>query len=145
MATAREIIAGAYQRLGLLPLGADLDPDRAAAGLIVYNGMLNAWAVDGIVPGNPSEVAESEPATLSLGLNDAFPFPAQFAEGAKAMLAVELAPASGIEALPSIKARAKKAYDALLARYVIAPEAQQDMGLTLLPSLRQTGIRSSLS
>ena len=26
MTTARDIIAGAYRRLGLLPLGADLDP-----------------------------------------------------------------------------------------------------------------------
>ena len=26
MTTARDIITGAYQRLGLLPLGADLDP-----------------------------------------------------------------------------------------------------------------------
>ena len=47
MTTARDIITGAYQRLGLLPLGADLDPDRAAAGLAAYNDMLNAWAADG--------------------------------------------------------------------------------------------------
>ena len=51
MTTALDIIAGAYQRLGLLPLGADLDPDRAAAGLAAYNDMLNAWAADGIFPG----------------------------------------------------------------------------------------------
>ena len=53
MTTALDIIAGAYQRLGLLPLGADLDPDRAAAGLAAYNDMLNAWAADGIFPGGP--------------------------------------------------------------------------------------------
>ncbi len=53
MTTARDIIAAAYQRLGLLPLGADLDPDRAAAGLATYNDMLNAWAADGIFPGGP--------------------------------------------------------------------------------------------
>ncbi len=57
MATARDVIAGAYQRLGLLPLGADLDPDRAAAGLSMYNDMLNAWGADGIVPGAPSQSA----------------------------------------------------------------------------------------
>ena len=33
MTTARDIITGAYQRLGLLPLGADLDPDRTRRGL----------------------------------------------------------------------------------------------------------------
>jgi hypothetical protein len=53
MTTARDIIAGAYRRLGLIPLGADLDPERAAAGLDMYNGMLNAWAADGIFPGGP--------------------------------------------------------------------------------------------
>ncbi len=53
MTTALDIIAGAYQRLGLVPLGADLDPDRAAAGLAAYNDMLNAWAADGIFPGGP--------------------------------------------------------------------------------------------
>jgi hypothetical protein len=155
MATARDVIAGAYQRLGLLPLGADLDPDRGAAGLIVYNDMLNAWAADGIGPGAPalpSVPADGElpplaadASPLSLGLNDAFPFPAQFVEGAKAMLAVELAPGSGMEAQPSIRLRAKQAYDALLARYVIAPQAQQDTALTTMPSLRLSGFRSSLT
>src|SRR5215472_13889308 len=54
MTTARDIISGAYQRLGLLPLGADLDPGRAAAGIAMYNDMLNAWAADGIFPGGPN-------------------------------------------------------------------------------------------
>ena len=54
MTTARDIIAGAYRRLGLLPLGSDLDPDRAAAGLCAYNDMMNAWAADGIFPGGPT-------------------------------------------------------------------------------------------
>ena len=54
MTITRDIVAGAYRRLGLLPLGADLDPDRAAAGLAAYNDMLNAWAADGIFPGGPN-------------------------------------------------------------------------------------------
>ena len=70
-----------------------------------------------------------------------FPFAAQFVEGAKAMLAVELAPQSGIEAQPSIQRRAEKAYAALLAYYVIAPRAGQDTGLTWMPSLRRYGFR----
>ncbi len=53
MTIARDIITGAYQRLGLLPLGANLDPDRAAAGLATYNDMLNAWGANGIFPGGP--------------------------------------------------------------------------------------------
>ena len=57
MTTARDIISGAYYRLGLLPLGADLDPERARAGLSAYNDMLDAWAADGIFPGGPNPPA----------------------------------------------------------------------------------------
>ncbi len=175
MATARDIIAGAYRRLGLLPLGADLDPDRAQEGLCAYNDMLNAWAADGIFPGGPNPpIQETDgiylagdflngnatdasgnyppygpsdtptppnSAPLAYGLNDPFPFLAQFAEGAKAMLAVELASASGIEAQPSTQRRAQAAYKALLAYYVIAPQAGQDSALTWMPSLRRYGFR----
>jgi hypothetical protein len=175
MTTARDIIAGAYRRLGLLPLGADLDPGRAAAGLAMYNDMLNAWAADGVFPGGPSlptqntdgvflgddfidgNVMDSaggyppygpsdtssppNPAPLSYGFDDAFPFLAQFLEGAKAMLAVELASGSGVEPLPSLQKRAQNAYQALLAYYVVAPQASQDIGLTWSPSLRRYGFR----
>jgi hypothetical protein len=175
MATARDIIAGAYQRLGLLALGADLDPDRAAAGLATYNDMLNAWAGDGIFPGGPyppiqqmdgfdtngdfidgsvaiaggayppygPSDASTTPAgsALSYSLDDAFPFAPQFLEGTKALLAVELAPQSGIEPQPSLQKRAQKSREALLAYYVIAPNAGQDTGLTWMPSLRRYGFR----
>jgi hypothetical protein len=175
MATARDIITGAYQRLGLLSLGADLDPDRTAAGLAAYNDMLNAWAADGIFPGGPNPPGQDAdnlifagdfiddivtdtpaayppygpsdastppaPAALSSGLDDAFPLLPLFVEGAKALLAVELASASGIEPLASTQKRAAKAYAALLAYYVIAPRAGQDIGLTWMPSLRRYGFR----
>ena len=175
MTTARDIISGAYRRLGLLPIGADLDPDRAQAGLAAYNDMLNGWAADGIFPGGPNPpIQETDgllltsnfvdgvatdttgayppygpgdtstppaPEELSFSLDDAFPLLAQFVEGTKAILAVELASASGIEALPATQKRAQKAYAALLAYYVIAPRAGQDTGLTWMPSLRRYGFR----
>ncbi len=173
MTTARDIISGAYRRLGLLPLGADLDPDRANAGLCAYNDMLNAWAADGIFPGGPYPPIQQTdgisgggfidgntanaggyppygpgdastppaPVALAFGLNDAFPLLPQFEEGAKAILAVELASASGIEALPSTQKRAQRAHQALLAYYVVAPRAGQDIGLTWMPSLRRYGFR----
>ena len=175
MTTARDIISGAYCRLGLLPLGADLDPGRAAAGLAAYNDMLNAWAADGIFPGGPSAPAAetdgifvtndfedgdqtdttgayppygpsdaataSYPSPLAGGMNSSFPFPVTFVEGAKALLAVELASASGIEPLPSTQKRAQTAYMAMLAYYVISPQAGLDTGLTWSPSLRRYGFR----
>jgi hypothetical protein len=170
MATGRDIITGAYRKLGLLPLGANLDPDRAVAGLAAYNDMLNAWAADGIVPEAPYPPAAADPvggdfinggvggvayppygpgdastpspaSALSLTFDDPFPFPAQFEEGAKAMLAVELASQSGIEPLPSIEKRARKAHEALLAYFVIAPRAGQDKAVTWMPSLRRNSSR----
>jgi hypothetical protein len=175
MTTARDIVAGAYYRLGLLPLGAGIDPDRAAAGLSAYNDMLDAWAADGIFPGGPCPpVAEtdgivpsgdfaggdivgsaggfppygpSDASTppnlepLSQNLNSQFPFPASFVEGAKALLAVELAPASGLEPLPSTQKRARTAYTAMLAYYVVSPRAGHDTGLAWMPSLRRYGFR----
>ncbi len=60
MTTARDIISGAYYRLGLLPLGADLDPERAGAGLSAYNDMLDAWAADGIFPGGPNSASRGD-------------------------------------------------------------------------------------
>jgi hypothetical protein len=166
MTTARDIISGAYYRLGLLPLGADLDPGRAGAGLSAYNDMLDAWAADGIFPGAPNPpaaeiagdfiggefggfppygpggtAAPPDNAPLSADLNAQFPFPASFVEGAKALLAVELASASGVEALPSTQKRAQRAYAAMLAYCVVSPRAGQDTGLTWMPSLRRYGFR----
>ncbi|MBJ7533099.1 hypothetical protein JDN40_03095 [Rhodomicrobium vannielii ATCC 17100] len=129
MTTARDVITGAYRRLGLLPLGANLDPARAIAGLQAYGGMLSAWAADGIIAGSVT------PETADL--DDDFPLPPRFVEGAKALLAVELASESGIEAQTSIQSRAKKAYAAMLAAFVCAPSAAQDRALTALPSQRR--------
>jgi hypothetical protein len=175
MTTARDIVSGAYYRLGLLPLGADLDPERAGAGLAAYNDMLDAWAADGIFPGGPNPPAAGtdgivftgdfldgelggpaggfppygpsgsatppDASPISASLNAQFPFPASFVEGAKALLAVELASASGMEALPSTQKRAQRAYAAMLAYCVVSPRAGQDAGLAWMPSLRRYGFR----
>ena len=93
-------------------------------------------------PYGPSDTSTPpKPEPLSYGLDDPFPLLAQFVEGTKAILAVELASASGIEPQPSTQKRAQKAYAALLAYYVIAPQASQDIGLTWMPSLRRYGFR----
>lgn len=98
------------------------------------NGNLDADA-GAYPPYGPSDTSRPpQPEPLSYSLNDPFPFLAQFMEGTKAILAVELASASGMEPLPSTQKRAQKAYSALLAYYVIAPKAGQDIGLTWMPS-----------
>ncbi len=96
----------------------------------------------GFPPYGPSDASTPpNPAPLSPSLNASFPFPASFVEGAKALLAVELASASGMEPLPSTQKRARTAYAAMLAYYVVSPRAGQDTGLAWMPSLRRYGFR----
>jgi hypothetical protein len=93
-------------------------------------------------PYGPNDASSApNPSTLDEDLSDTFPFPVTFAEGAKALLAVELASASGLEPLPSTQKRAQTAYMAMLAYYVVSPRAGQDLGLAWAPSLRRYGFR----
>jgi hypothetical protein len=80
-------------------------------------------------------------ANLSYQLTDPFPFASQFVEGAKDILASILAAESGLEPLPSVQQRARDAKRALLAFYVIAPNAGQDPGAVWDPSERRYGFR----
>ncbi len=127
MATMRDVVQGAYARLALLPLGADLDPDRAAAGLAALNDLLASWAAEGVGTGFSAPLA----------LSDTFPLDPTHVSGVKAMLAVQIASASGIEAAPAVQREAKRGWSALRAGYIAAHDADQDRGLTWLPSLRR--------
>jgi hypothetical protein len=129
---------------GIFPGGPN-PPAAETDGIYFSDDFLDGDITDssGVYPpyGPSGTSTPPNPAPLAYGLNDPFPFLAQFAEGAKAILAAELASASGIEPQPSIQKRARKAYAALLAYYVIAPQAGQDSGLTWMPSLRRYGFR----
>lgn len=127
MATVRDVVQGAYARLGLLPLGQNLDPDRAIQGLEAFSDMLSSWEAHGLDIGFLSP----------LGLSDDFPLDARHVQGVKALLAVQLASNSGVEALPAVQNEAKRGWNAILAQYIPAPEADQDRGLTCLPSQRR--------
>ncbi len=127
MATVRDVVQGAYVRLGLLPLGQNLDPDRAAQGLEALNDMLASWAAHGLDIGF----------TSPLGLSEDFPLDARHVQGVKALLAVQLASNSGIEALPPVQNEAKRGWSAILAQYIPPPKAEQDRGLTCMPSQRR--------
>ena len=175
MTTARDIISGAYRRLGLLPIGAGSRSGPGSAGLAAYNDMLNGWAADGIFPGGPNPpspgtdgllltsnfadgvatavtaggyppMAQAIPRRRQIpdrscrGLERSFPLPAQFVEGAKAILAVDLRPRAGSRRCLDAKTGAE-GLRAMLAYYVISPRAGQDTGLTWMPSLRRYGFR----
>jgi hypothetical protein len=131
MTTVRDVVQGAYARLALLPLGQNLDPDRAAQGLEAFNDMLASWAAHGLDIGF----------TLSKGLSDDFPLDARHVQAVKALLAVQLAANSGIEALPAVQNEARRGWNAILAQYVQAATADQDQALAFLPSQRRYGVR----
>jgi hypothetical protein len=125
-ATVRDVVQGAYARLALLPLGQNLDPDRAAAGLAALNDLVTSWQAHGVETG----------IAAGLDLNDMFPLGAQHIQGVKAMLAVQLASQSGMEPPGQVQVDARKAWAALLSRYVTPPDAASDAGLTRMPSQR---------
>jgi hypothetical protein len=129
---------------GIFPGGPN-PPLLNAGGVLLSGDFLDGAAADlagTFPPFGPGDTSTPPaPAALAFSLDDAFPLLPQFGEGAKAILAVELASASGIEAQASTQRRAQKAYAALLAFYVIAPRASQDLGLTWMPSLRRYGFR----
>ncbi|MGO9172004.1 MAG: hypothetical protein ACLP7P_08580 [Rhodomicrobium sp.] len=163
MGTVRDAIVSAYRRLGLLAPGEDLDPNRALAGLEMFNDMLASFQAEGstipapasLAPGSfdnafindafgcvtTPETGVAQNLTPPYGLNDAFPMALQFRQSVVAMLAVQVASESGIEAPATVQRAAAKGWKAILAYYVQAPDAQQDPGLTWMPSLRRYGFR----
>lgn len=145
MATVRDTIAGAYLRLGLLAPGTDIDPGRAAAGLDLFNDMLGALQTEGSTEAAPdvlgcdtiTEAGVAEELTLPYALNDTFPFDARYSEGMKASLALRIAPGAGVQVQPSLQRDADRGWRALVASYIQAPQSQNDLGLTSMPSQRR--------
>lgn len=127
MATLRDVIQGAYAHLALLPLNRELDADRAESGLAAINDMFASWVAQGI----------GEAPLPRLTLDDSFPFGAQHVQAAKALLAVQLAPASGVDVPTAVEREANRGWNALLAGVTGAPEAKSDLALTHLPSQRR--------
>jgi hypothetical protein len=145
MTTVRDTITSAYLRLGLLYPGEDLEADRAVVGLELFNDMIGALQSEGstvaspVVGGCPVIVQSgvAEDLTLPYGLNDAFPFDARYAQGVKASLAVRIAPGAGVAVAPVLQRDADKGWSSLVASYIQAPQSQNDLGLTSMPSQRR--------
>jgi hypothetical protein len=131
MTTMRDVVAGAYRRLGLVPLGQNLDAARAAAGMEALNDLIASWAAQGIAIG----------VALPLSLSDNWPLDPMHVQGVKAILAVALASNSGIEASPSVQREAKAGWTTLASQYLATPEAAEDQGLIWLSSLRRQGLQ----
>lgn len=157
MASVREIISDAYSRLGLLAVGQNLDPDRAAEGLRYYNNLINELAMEGIAPGGPAApkahylgtpqntfpphgpdntVTPLIDSPLTAALAGTFPFPSFFISGFKSLLALEISDGAGVEPGNLTIAKAKQCRSALLSYYIVSPVASVDQALTRMPSER---------
>jgi hypothetical protein len=163
MSTVQDLITVAYRRLGLIPPGDTLDVDRALAGLELFNDMIASWQSEGSTIAAPAALAvgsfdtafindgigtQTVPETgvamdlaAPYALTDPFPMDPMFFRGVAAMLAVDLAPENGIEATATLQKQAEKAWHAILAYYIQAPDAQTDPALAWAPSLRRYGFR----
>src|SRR5271165_3236850 len=157
MTTVRDVITGAFGRLGLLPVNTTLDPDRAALGLTIFTDLVNELQAEGVavsgpiapnaqyaapaqnnfIPGGPFNSTTpfpDNPQTFTLA--SPFPFPSWAVNGFKNMLAVQLADDTGVEADPRLEKRAAKAHAAMLAYFLEAPLSQFDYAITKTPSHR---------
>ena len=124
--------------------GEELEAARAAVGLDLFNDMLGALQAEGSTVAAPAvggcttitESGVAEELTLPYALNDAFPFSARHEQGIKASLAIRIAPGAGVQVAPVLQRDADNGWRALVASYIQAPQSQNDLGLTSMPSQR---------
>ena len=122
MATAQDIVTGAYRRLGLAALGESLDATMAAEGLTVLNNYIHS------IKSNGGTITYSD-----LALSGTIPLADELHEHLKAVLAARIAPYFG-------KADAQLARDAaighaiIMSDYFTVSSAASDAALLNLPS-----------
>lgn len=81
MTTARDIVAAAFRKIGVLSVGESLVASDAADGLIALNAMMAAWKLRGV------DVTHT-----ALTLSSDFPLGAEYEEGTTYLLASRLSP-----------------------------------------------------
>lgn len=119
MATVADIIARAYRKIGVTPLGETITAAEADEGLSAFNEMLSAWKLAGV------NLTYSD-----LGMADTFPLANEYREGTIYMLAGRLAP----EFMVPQGFDADDFFRRIQAAYATAPAVTIDGALTYLGS-----------
>ena len=122
----RQIIAQAFDEIGLASYVFDLQPEQLQSALRKLDAMLATWNAKGIRIGYPMP---SSPEDSSLAEETGIPDAA--GEAVYLNLAVRLGPSYGKMVPMETKIAAKQAYDALVARFIQVQEFQLP---TTLPS-----------
>lgn len=125
MATTREVITGALRNLKVLDALASAPAEDAALCLEKLNDMMFAWATKGV------DVNHYE-----LGLDSPFTLDDKHVRGAKALLAMEVAPDFGKDPSASVIQAADAGWRALLDEYNEPTEVGVDEALLLIPTTR---------
>jgi hypothetical protein len=117
--TKRQIIAQAFEEVGLASYVFDLKPEQLQSALRRLDGMMAAWNAKGIRLGYP---LPSSPQDSSLDEETFVPDSAL--EAIYLNLGVRIAPGYGKQVAQDTKMNAKAAYDTLLARATLPPLMQ---------------------
>ena len=120
--TVRDIIDGAYRKIGIVGESEPMTADQAALGLTAYNAMLHGWKLQGID-------VEHVDATL----DEPFGLAPQFRNGTIFLLARELAP----DFLVQPTFNADDFLRGIQAAYSKVTELETPLTLRTLPSLRR--------
>ena len=121
MATARDLIEGAFRKIGVMAEDEALTADQAAHGVNVLNRMIAGWELQGVTVGW-RETEISEEVDLPMSMHEAVIF----------CLAEKLGPDYSRPA-PD----ATRHFMAIQAAYLIVPTMQPDSILTRTPSQRR--------
>lgn len=121
MATARDLVEGAFRKIGVMAEDEALTADQAAHGVNVLNRMVSGWELQGVTVGW-RETAISEEVDLPSNLHEAVIF----------CLAERLGPDYARPA-PD----ATRHFRAIQAAYLIMPKMQPDSVLTRTPGQRR--------
>ncbi len=122
MATAQEIVTRAFKRLNIIRPNANPSATQAQYGLDALNEMIDSWAAFGV------------DVTLDI------PLAVRHERGIVALLAVRLSGDYGIDPKPSIVIDAKNGWTGIQAAYIVAPVADFDAALKVLPSNSISGV-----
>ena len=129
MATAREIITGALRHLMVVDSHQSPNSNDLDAGLQALNDMMFGWAALGVDVNH-----------YALELSSPFPLDDKHVRGAKALLAVDLAPTFGLQGVtPHVQQMAEDGWQGISAEYLSPEDVAIDDALLSIPSNRIFG------
>lgn len=141
MATIREIISDALQRIGIVAAGDEPSDADATSALRAYNDMVRGWKASGTDITIPRGETESTGAYADATLDTAWAYGDHHLRGVKALLAVELTSQHRTAAVDKVTEQvAAGAWYAIQAEFNRPAKVTVDAGLLRMPSSYRGGL-----